>query len=145
MSPFPTRRKRKFSTKNEMAKQKKLPPELQAWVDARQRFHLSHAQVQMARALGMNPRKLGGLANHKQEPWKAPLPQFIEDLYFERFQKERPDTIRSIEQMVADKTRKQAEHKERKRQLRENSHPENAAPPPAPPDLNETPDDDIPF
>jgi hypothetical protein len=45
-----------------MPKQKKLPPELQAWVDARRRFHLSHAQIQMARELGINPKKLGGMA-----------------------------------------------------------------------------------
>lgn len=37
---------------------------LQEWIDARKRYHLSHAQVQMARELGMNPRKLGGLDNH---------------------------------------------------------------------------------
>ena len=66
--------------RDDMAKQKKLPPELQAWVDARKRFHLSHAHVQMARELGMNPRKLGGKANHRQEPWKIPLPQYIEEL-----------------------------------------------------------------
>ncbi len=99
----------------------------------------------MARELGLNPKKLGGLANHKQEPWKAPLPQFIEELYFERFQRERPDTVRSLEQMAADKARKRAEQKERKRQLRENSHPENTVPPPAPPEANEAPDDPIPF
>jgi hypothetical protein len=29
----------------------------------------------------MNPEKLGELANHDHEPWKAPLPQFIEHLY----------------------------------------------------------------
>jgi fructose-1,6-bisphosphatase len=102
-----------------MAKQNKLPPELQAWADARKRFHLSHAQVQMARELGMNPKKFGGKANHKQEPWKVPLPQYIEELYLKRFKKERPDNVRSIEQMVADKTRKQAERKERRRQQRE--------------------------
>ena len=28
---------------------------MQAWIDARQRHSLSHAQVQMARGLGMNP------------------------------------------------------------------------------------------
>jgi hypothetical protein len=124
---------------------KKLPPELQAWVEARQRFHLSHAHIQMARQLGLNPKKLGGLANHTQEPWKAPLPQFIEELYFERFRKDRPDTVRSLEQMAADKARKRAEHKQRKRQLQENSHPENMVPPPAPPEANEAPDDTIPF
>jgi hypothetical protein len=39
----------------------------------------------------MNPKKLGGLANHRQEPWKAPLPEFIESLYRERFGRERPE------------------------------------------------------
>jgi hypothetical protein len=34
----------------------------------------------MARELGMNPRKLGGKDNHHQEPWKMPLPHFIEHL-----------------------------------------------------------------
>jgi len=47
----------------------------------------------MARELGMNPNKFGSLANHKQEKWKSPLPEFIEELYFKRFRKERPDVI----------------------------------------------------
>ena len=47
---------------------------LQEWITARQRHHLSHAHVQMARELGMNPRKLGKLDNADQEPWKLPLP-----------------------------------------------------------------------
>jgi hypothetical protein len=47
----------------------------------------------MARELGMNPRKLGKLDNHKQEPWKAPLPQFIEHLYLKRFGRERPQSV----------------------------------------------------
>lgn len=33
----------------------------------------------MAREVGLNPGKLGKLSNHGQEPWKAPLPQFIEN------------------------------------------------------------------
>jgi hypothetical protein len=32
----------------------------------------------MARELGLNPDKFGKLANHKQESWKLPLPQYIE-------------------------------------------------------------------
>ena len=55
-----------------MAKKKKIPDKLQIWIVARKRFHLSHEQIQMARELGMNPKKFGKLANHKQEPWKAP-------------------------------------------------------------------------
>jgi hypothetical protein len=31
--------------------------------------------------------------------WKAPLPEFIEELYFQRFKKSRPENVRSIEQM----------------------------------------------
>lgn len=53
----------------------------EAWGLAQKKFHLSKAQVQMAKELGMNPKKLGKLANHKQEPWKMPLPDFIEHLY----------------------------------------------------------------
>jgi len=29
----------------------------------------------------MNPQKFGHLTNHKLEPWKAPLPVFIEDFF----------------------------------------------------------------
>lgn len=102
-----------------MAKRKKnLPPKYQPWVDARKRFHLSHAHIQMACELGMNPKKLGGKANHKQEPWKVPLPEFIEDLYFKQFGKNRPDHVQSIEQMVQDKKRKQADRKARKQEER---------------------------
>ncbi len=63
---------------------------MQAWIEALTRHHLSHAQIHMACELGMNPAKLGKIDNHKQEPWKLPLPQFIEELYFRRFGKGRP-------------------------------------------------------
>ena len=71
-----------------MAKKKKKPSQkMQAWIDARNRHHLSHAQVQMARELGMNPKKLGKKDNHVQEPWKMPLRQYIEHLYLKRYDK----------------------------------------------------------
>jgi hypothetical protein len=62
------------------------------WITARKRYGLSHAHVQIARELGMNPNKLGKLDNHDQEPWKVPLPQFIERLYLRRFGRERPES-----------------------------------------------------
>ena len=92
----------------------RIPEEMQRWIDARRRFHLSHAQVQMARELGMNPRKLGGLANHRQEPWKAPLPVFIEQLYQKRFGKVQPDRVLSIEDRVQEIAAKKAERRERR-------------------------------
>ncbi len=71
-----------------MAKQR-IPDKLKPWIDARKRFRLSHAHIQMARELGMNPKKFGGLANHRQERWKLPLPQFIAEIYFKRFERMR--------------------------------------------------------
>lgn len=58
------------------------------WMVAQKRHRLSDKQVQMARELGLNPDKLGKIDNHKQEAWKAPLPQFIESIYFKRFKRE---------------------------------------------------------
>jgi len=67
----------------------KIDSKLQPWIDARTRHRLSHAHVQMARELAMNPTKLGKLDNHRQEPWKLPLPEFIEALYEKRFGRRR--------------------------------------------------------
>jgi hypothetical protein len=86
--------------------QKRIPASLQPWIDARRRFHLSHEHVQMARELGMNPKKLGKLDDHHQEPWKLPLPQFIRKLYSKRFGKWMPDVVRSIEETAAAKQAK---------------------------------------
>ena len=83
-------------------------PVMQIWIGARSRQRRSHAQVQMARELGMNPKKLGGKANHKQEPWKMPLPQFIEYCYQRRFGKKMPDDVCSIEKKVARKCARKA-------------------------------------
>jgi len=92
-----------------------LSQNLQDWIDARRRHHLSHAHVQMARELGMNPRRLGKLANHDQEPWKAPLAQFIEHLYFKAFGKERPEVVMSIEERARTQRAKKAARKATKR------------------------------
>jgi len=70
----------------------------QAWIEARRRHRLSHAHVQMARELGLNPKKLGGIDNHRLEPWKVPLHQFIEQLYLERFGRDRPEHVVSLEE-----------------------------------------------
>jgi hypothetical protein len=93
------------------SKNKNLDPNLHAWVAARQRHGLSHAHVQMARELGMNPAKLGALDNHRQEPWKAPLPEFIEELYEKRFGKTRPDIVMTIEERARAVAAKSADRK----------------------------------
>lgn len=115
----------------------KAPDKLQVWLDARQRYRLSHAQVQMARQLGLNPKKFGSLANHRQEPWKLPLPEYIEELYFKHFGKRAPDQVRSIEDRLKQEQRKKQERKARKL--------ERAKPAPAATTTQEQYDDEIPF
>ena len=108
-----------------MAKKKKpLPPRLQAWVDARNRHKLTHAQVQMARELGLNPKKFGGMDNHRQEPWKTPLPQFIEHLYVKRFGRDQPDVVVSIE----DRARQAAKNKPNTRPPSSTGRPRRGSP-----------------
>src|SRR5437016_8739435 len=100
-------------------KQPRIPANLQPWIDARRKFRLSHAHVQMARELGMNPKKLGKLDNADQEPWKLPLPAFIESLYQKRFGKDRPDVVHSIEEHARLLKQKKAARCETKRLRRE--------------------------
>ncbi len=114
-----------------MAKKKKsIPQKLVPWVEARKKFKLSHAHVQMARELGMNPKKLD---NHDQEPWKLPLRQYIEHLYLKRFGRDRPEQVRSIEQMAEDLKKKKEAQKERKQER------QNQEIPPAEPEFPEDP------
>ena len=91
-----------------------IPADLKPWIEAKHRFRLSQAHVLMARELGLNPRKLGKLANHDQQLWKLPLPQFIEKLYAKRFGKTRPDSVRSFEDIAAARREKKQARKERK-------------------------------
>jgi hypothetical protein len=100
-------------------KKKRINDTLQVWIDARRRHHLTHTQVQMARELGMNPKRLGKKDNHKQEPWKMPLPEFIEHLYFKRFGRKRPEVVMSIEDRARLLERKKATRREARRKKRE--------------------------
>ena len=79
---------------------KRIPTKLQPWFETRKRFKLSHAEIQMARELGMNPKGFGKLDNHRQERWKLPLAQFIAECYERRFGRPRPEHIRTLEQIV---------------------------------------------
>lgn len=104
---------------------------IEKWVIAQKKHRLSDKHVQMARELGLNPDKLGKIDNHKQETWKAPLPQFIEEIYFKRFKKEEPEAVRLLKEIIAlDKAKKEKKKKEKakKRALKaqEDSNPISA-------------------
>lgn len=84
------------------------------WIVVQKKHHLSDKHVQMARELGLNPDKLGKIDNHKQEPWKAPLKEFIEDIYFKQFKKSEPENIRSLKQILEDEKIKKLKRKQNK-------------------------------
>lgn len=93
---------------------------LEKWMVAQKRHRLSDKQVQMARELGLNPDKLGKIDNHKQEPWKAPLPQFIEEIYFKRFKREGPETVKPLKQILKEmEVKKQLRKQEKDRRRKE--------------------------
>lgn len=69
-----------------------------SWTEAQRKYRLTDTQVQMARELGLNPKKLGGYANHRQEPWKRSLPEYIEELYLKRFGKAQPELVRPLKE-----------------------------------------------
>jgi hypothetical protein len=94
-----------------MPKKGFISNKLKPWIEARKKFHLTHSQIQMARELGLNPKKFGGLANHKQEQWKLPLPEYIEHLYQKRFQKPAPNITRSLEVVDREKRKRKQQKK----------------------------------
>ncbi len=58
------------------------------WAIVKKKYRLSREVVNLAQELGLNPKKIGSIANHKQEPWKSPLSEFIKELHDERFKRE---------------------------------------------------------
>jgi hypothetical protein len=97
----------------------RLNPKMQVWLDARKRHSLTHAQIQMARELGLNPAKFGKIDNHHQELWKVPIHQFIEELYQKRFGKKEPDVVMSLEEKVRLDAAKKSSRREAKLAQRE--------------------------
>lgn len=96
--------------------------QIEKWIVAQKKHRLSDTHVQMARELGLNPDKLGKIDNHRQESWKAPLPEFIEEIFYKRFKKERPDVVKPLKQILKEqeiKTKTKKKEKEIRRKERE--------------------------
>jgi hypothetical protein len=95
---------------------------LEKWQTAQKRHRLSDKHVQMARELGLNPDKLGKTDNHEQETWKAPLPQFIEDIYFKRFKRTEPAVVKSIKELITEEKSKKELKKITKQEKKQYEH-----------------------
>src|SRR5437588_8731191 len=55
-----------------------------AWAEAARRCRLSPADVRMAKELGFKPRSLLKNQPSPQQPWKAPVAEWVRDLYAKR-------------------------------------------------------------
>ena len=97
-----------------LTRKNKIPDKYQIWIDVRKRYHLSDVHIQMARELGMNPKKFGKISNEKQGPWKKPLPLFIDHIYLKRFGRDRPSDVKSIEEVFRAKEKKKEEQRKKK-------------------------------
>ena len=59
----------------------------QAWADAKKRCRLNASDIQMAKELGMAPKSLMKNIPGPNQRWKAPVKDWIRDLYEEKFGK----------------------------------------------------------
>ncbi|HBJ35752.1 MAG TPA: hypothetical protein DDZ51_13605 [Planctomycetaceae bacterium] len=92
-----------------MSKPKRIANKFLPWIDARKKHRLTHMQVQMARELGLNPRRIGGYAGNEKDPDRLSPGEFIEALYFKQFRKAQPDVVQTIEQLAEMHEEKRAE------------------------------------
>ena len=80
----------------------------EAWTNAKKTCRLNARQTEMARALGMNPRKLPGLRPSPQQRWKLPVGEFIEECYRKRFSRSVTLRVECPGQTVGDVNRRRA-------------------------------------
>ena len=98
---------------------KETSAELQRWVKVKRLCGLSDAHVQMARELGMNPKRLTACSG-APDSTNVPLAQHIEDLYLRRFKRTIPDPVVPVRQLLREAlVRERAEARERRRRNRQ--------------------------
>ena len=85
-----------------MANPRRIPHKFKPWIALRQKHRLSDAEVQMARELNMDPKGLH-LSVKKNGPLSGlPYGELVRTLYRERFGRDLPERVLSIEQMAAE-------------------------------------------
>lgn len=51
------------------------------WVEAKRRSRLSNEALALAKTMGLNPRKLMKNVPSPSQPWKAPVEQWVRELF----------------------------------------------------------------
>jgi hypothetical protein len=99
---------------------KETADQLQLWVKVKRQCALTDAHVQMARELGMNPKRLIESESPTQGSTQMPLSRRIEGLYLKRFKKPLPAAVEPLRQLLHDtRARERAEARERRRRKRQ--------------------------
>lgn len=57
------------------------------WAEAKKRCRLNEEDIRMAKEMGLNPKSLIKNIPNKSEPWKAPVKDWIRDMYEKRQRK----------------------------------------------------------
>ena len=60
---------------------------LELWQEAKKKCRLNENDIAMAKELGLNPKSLIKNIPSKNEQWKAPVKDWIHDMYEKRQQK----------------------------------------------------------
>ena len=69
-----------------MSKKKKGVGNSDLWKEAILKCRLNLEEIEMAKKLGLNPRKLiANAASLKHEPWKEPVGNWLREIYKKRF------------------------------------------------------------
>ena len=55
------------------------------WAEAKKRCRLNSATIQMAKELGLSPKSLLKNIPNKNQQWKAPVYEWIQDMYEDKF------------------------------------------------------------
>ena len=61
----------------------------QLWDEAKRKCKLGEEEIRMAKEMGLNPKSLIKNIPNKSEQWKAPVKEWIHDMYDKRQEKSR--------------------------------------------------------
>lgn len=61
----------------------------QLWAEAKRKCRLGEEEIGMAKEMGLNPKSLIKNIPSKSEQWKAPVKEWIHDMYDKRQEKSR--------------------------------------------------------
>ena len=68
------------------------------WAEAKKRCRLNEEDIRMAKEMGLNPKSLIKNIPNKNEQWKAPVKDWIRDMYEKRAEKSRRKAERKAKQ-----------------------------------------------